>query len=266
MPEGPPPPQSKPPGMFASLIVFSSDIAFRLEPEQALLPPLPPTIPSNLPSTLPLRQVSMPPLPPGFPGTFVLPPPPPFPHPVSNPLPPTLPPQIPQLLPGSLPRRQQSTSAMQDPLSSIPHQTFQAHRSARHLPNPATDSLSPSGPLHSSNTHVPGATISAAPELRDLKKEATSFMPASLKRKKAGTGTSSKVNAAPLLSSGTEDATETLADPIRPDLLGTLKNRFGPAPPANKRGEKVTAEAVKGKDDYEKFVEEMGDILGPRSK
>ena len=95
------------------------------------------------------------------------------------------------------------------------------------------------------------ATISAEPELRDLKKESTAFMPTSVKRKKAAA--TPKVNAAP--SVGTTDEAEPIAP--RPDLLSTLQGQFGPAPPepATKRAETGT------KDDYAKFVEEMGDIL-----
>ena len=94
------------------------------------------------------------------------------------------------------------------------------------------------------------ATISAEPELRDLKKESTAFMPTSVKRKKAPA--TPKVNAAP--SVGTEEVGPVAP---RPDLLSALQEQFGPAvpePPAKKA-------KMGGKDDYAKFVEEMGDIL-----
>jgi hypothetical protein len=158
--------------------------------------------------------------------------------------------------------RQQSASSIQDPLSSIPHQTFQAHRAAGRSaprPNSTLPVASSSAPARSAlvnNADVPGATVSAAPQLRDLKKEATAFTPSSLKRKRPGAAVSSTtLNAAPSLASGTD---EPIPGPVRPDLLGTLKNQFGPLPSAKeKKGGKDT-----GKDDYEKFVEEMGDILG----
>lgn len=113
------------------------------------------------------------------------------------------------------------------------------------------------------------ATVFAAPELRDFKKEATAFMPSSLKRKKAGgpTAGSSRVNAAPSLGPSAEDAqAESVAGPARPDLLSTLKDQFGPTPPVTSqaRGSAPPSKSTpKGKDDYAKFVEEMGDILGP---
>jgi hypothetical protein len=105
---------------------------------------------------------------------------------------------------------------------------------------------------HANSANVSDATVSAAPQLRDLKKEATAFTPASLKRKKPGPGASSTaLNAAPSIASSSGNDQPTLA-PVRPDLLGTLEHQFGP-PPTKKKD---------GKDDYEKFVEEMGDILG----
>lgn len=95
-------------------------------------------------------------------------------------------------------------------------------------------------------------------------------MPSSLKRKKAGGAAtvSSKINAAPNLEpSADETQSEPAVGPARPDLLSALKDQFGSAPvvpaPTNSRGNKpVPSASSKGKDDYAKFVEEMGDILG----
>jgi hypothetical protein len=82
------------------------------------------------------------------------------------------------------------------------------------------------------------------------------------------------VNAAPSLStlpskpgSAGPSAEESL--PVRPDLLGSLKGKFGAPPAASSAAAtgKVKAketQATKGaKDDYDKFVESMSDILGP---
>ena len=121
----------------------------------------------------------------------------------------------------------------------MPHRTLQGHPS---LP-PKPGSVKSDG--------ISSATISAEPELRDLKKESTAFMPTSVKRKKA-TATP-KVNAAPFV--GTTDEAEPAAP--RPDLLSTLQGQFGPVPP-EPAAKKAKTEA---KDDYAKFVEEMGDIL-----
>ncbi|KAG9314161.1 WW domain binding protein 11-domain-containing protein [Chiua virens] len=171
--------------------------------------------------------------------------------------------------PGFFPRRIQSAAAIQDPLSSIPHQTYQAHR-ANHLPpgHPSLPLKPQIGPtaLSSSMAHA-GATISAEPELRDLKKEATAFVPASLKRKKAsGVPSSSKINAAPSVNIGPE----TTSPQARPDLVGVLRSQLGTvtAPPSSSqvsdKGPKTLA--VKERDDYQKFVDEMSDLLGPPGK
>ena len=94
------------------------------------------------------------------------------------------------------------------------------------------------------------ATVSAKPQLRDFKKEATAFVPASLKRKKTG-ASSSTVNAAPETGETDSDPSR----PARPDLVSALKDRFGPASaPAGNKEEKK-------KSDYHKFLDEMSDIL-----
>lgn len=103
------------------------------------------------------------------------------------------------------------------------------------------------------------AVVSAAPELRDFKKEATAFVPASLKRKRGG-GTTSKINAAPSIDSSIGEP--ELATAPRPDLLGTLRSQFGPSSAVG--GTKAES-MQKPKDDYEKFLEEMGDVLGSES-
>lgn len=105
------------------------------------------------------------------------------------------------------------------------------------------------------------AVISAEPELRDFKKEATAFVPAALKRKKAGGG--SKVNAAPTVgpADGTAEAEAALA--ARPDLLSALQDKLG-APPAKKAKVETEEVSAKPKDDYEKFLEGMNDILGTK--
>jgi hypothetical protein len=62
-----------------------------------------------------------------------------------------------------------------------------------------------------------------------------------------------KVNAAPVLDG--EDHGQ--AQGARPDIVNTLKVQFGGAK------EVKAQEKPKVKGDYEKFVEGMGDILGP---
>lgn len=246
-------------------------------------PSLPPPFPG-----LPIMvnpPLGFPPPPPGFPTapmpppphgfTLAVPPPPPgFPTGSLPPPPPGFHQYMPSPPPGFFPRHRQAPP-MQDPLSSIPHQTFQAHRANHNIPPPSPHPSLPPKPSQPTRTasaaELAAATVSAAPELRDFKKEATAFMPSSLKRKKVGGATagSSRVNAAPSLGPGSGDSqTEVVIDPAKPDLLNTLKDQFGLVPPVPSPTTRASTTASakgepKGKDDYAKFVEEMGDILGP---
>lgn len=157
--------------------------------------------------------------------------------------------------PGFFPRKTQSVGSMQDPLSSIPHQTFQAARDSRLRPHPSL----PPKPVSAEVSAA--ATVFAEPELRDLKKESTSFVPAALRKKKDNSATASKINPAPMGDFGDEPT----AAP-RPDLMSMLKSQLGstpgfveakPQPPA----EKTKSSTAQSKD-YEKFLADMGDILG----
>ena len=222
--------------------------------------------PLGFPSSSPVfPTTSIPPPPPGF--TSAVPPPPPgFPTGSILPPPPGFQQHMPPPPPGFFPRHQQA-SPMQDPLSFIPHQTFQAHRPNRNIPPPSPHPslpLKPSQPARTASAvELAAATVSAAPELRDFRREATAFMPSSLKRKKAGGATagSSRVNAAPSLGPGSGDSQ---TDPPKPDLLSALKDQFGLVPvPSPSTRAPTTKGGPKDKDDYAKFVEEMGDILGP---
>lgn len=114
------------------------------------------------------------------------------------------------------------------------------------------------------------AIISAEPQLRDFKKESTTFVPSALKRKRAGgtTGSSTvgKINAAPSLDKDDGNIAGSVVP--KPDLLGTLKEKFGPLPNSslveepNLKKRKVETKE-KQKDDYDNFLAEMGDILAP---
>ena len=99
--------------------------------------------------------------------------------------------------------------------------------------------------------------MSAEAQLRDFKKESTAFVPTSLHRKRANAGgVVGKVNAAPILDGENHSQAQGAAHP-RPDIVNTLKVQFGGAK------EVKAQEKPKAKGDYEKFVEGMGDILGP---
>jgi hypothetical protein len=272
MPEGPPPGPSVY-GHFVHSTLTVLPGSLPLLPNLPFLPPnlppgvLPPPLGMPLPplGILPLLP-GMPPLPPGFPIAMGLPPPPPgFPPFLSN----FGAYQMPPPPPGFFPRRQQSASAAQDPLSNTPHQTYQSHREARlgsHPSLPPKPTLASAAPLQVPSAVTSAATISAAPELRDLKKEATSFIPSALTRKK---GKSSKIslpkhNSAPEMA-GSESAEPTI-EPARPDIVSVLKEQFGPATVRSTKpqtGGRGTSGGTKVKDDYGKFLEEMGDILGP---
>ncbi|KAI9062957.1 hypothetical protein FKP32DRAFT_1612174 [Trametes sanguinea] len=245
IPPPPPPPQGIP---VASL------------PPGAIPPPPPP------PPGFPVMS-SPPPPPPGFPTISAAPfagapppPPPGFPPFPPNQMQPPLPPPPP---PGFYPRRGPDVGLIQDPLSSVPHQTYQAHRAARAAGPPPPKATSGGVRLGPSSAPSATAVISAEPELRDFKKEATAFVPAALKRKKPG-ATTSKVNAAPTVGPAEDHGDEAEApQQARPDLLSTLQDKFGAPPPKKaKTGEDAAnAAPVKPKDDYDKFLEEMSDIL-----
>lgn len=280
-----PPPPPPPPGGFQN---FNGNMlpppppGFAPSNMSGLPPPPPPPPGFQMGSTSGMYPPPpMPPMP-NWNGYPIVPPPPPPPGfpPMPNaqfpPFPPNaFPPPPPKFLP-----RQQSMSAMQDPLSAVPHQTFQAHRASQLAPphpslpkNPSTTPAAlPSTsalPLNASLPPKPvaaaqlaAATVIAAPQLRDFKKEATAFVPSAVKRKKAP-ATAPGINAAPAVSSAMDTGdgdyrVEAELGPARPDLVSALKSQFGPAPtpPPLKQPAQKT--------DYDKFVEEMGDILGDK--
>ena len=95
-------------------------------------------------------------------------------------------------------------------------------------PKPSQNQPPPSQPPSSSPwTIAASATISAEPEMRDLRKESTAFVPSALKRKKPA---SAKVDSRPDVESS-----ELKVAPAqeRPDLLKTLQSRLSQA--GNKR-------------------------------
>jgi hypothetical protein len=125
---------------------------------------------------------------------------------------------------------------------------------------------------HASHTPVPppsaiaSATVSAAPQLRDLKKEATAFVPTALKRKK-GTGPGAHaINAAPPsrpLEGGqgehgeNGEEQEDVPQPERTSLLGTLRGAgvLGGGNEEEEREMKRVKKHVDG--DYERFLKEV---------
>lgn len=117
------------------------------------------------------------------------------------------------------------------------------------------------------------ATLTALPQLRDLKREATSFVPSAIRKKRkeldrradlAGLGDSHRIRAAPGTGDDMEFGNDAGGGPssvnTRPQgtsLLGALKRdgivvdvKHGP-----------TAAGGAEKDDYDKFVQSLGDVL-----
>jgi hypothetical protein len=195
----------------------------------------PPGFPGGLPPPpSPGFSTGLPPPPAGFPGVPMPPPPAGFPGFIPPPLPgfpivPPLPPPgylmahasqygfkhpshgMPQAPPppGFFPRR--NAPALQD---------VQGHRSST-LPS-AHPSL-PSKPAHPpppaiGSAAAAAATIFAEPELRDFKKEATAFVPAAARKKKA-------VEKAPGLNAAPD--AEPMVQSDRPDLVSMIKGQLG---------------------------------------
>lgn len=267
LPGIPHPPPGVPPVPFPSF----PPGAYPLLPHGVPPPPPPPGFPPPHGSLPP-----PPPPPPGFPGSYgSLPPPPPgfFGHSSSLPPPPPgfpIPPAFNMFPPTAhpMPSRPISVSSMQDPLSHKAHQPYQAYK-PQPLASPTPHGQAPKTLSHPSLPAKPrpppadfaAATISAAPELRDLKKESTAFMPAALRKKGAiatkASAAAPKINSAPTLGpTDVGDGQAAGPSQAKPNLLSVIK-QFAPStkPAAQPQREKKA-------DDYDQFVEEMGDILG----
>ncbi len=203
-------------------------------------PYIPPPPPGGPPV---FSQISLPP--PGFPPPGIPPPPPPGFPPVSA--------------------IAASSQIPYFPAVQVVSSTYPDAYVQRVIPNSAPPaSMSVTRP-HKTNTPLPpphpslpkrpvivsgSATITAEPELRDLKRESTAFVPTAVKRRKAEPGPQ-RVNAAP------NDGDTPISPAIsRPDLLATLRQAgIGAGPP------QAAQTVSRQKDDYENFLEEMGDIL-----
>ncbi|KAF8323773.1 hypothetical protein DL93DRAFT_2151081 [Clavulina sp. PMI_390] len=258
LPPGPPPlPPGPPPGTFIG-VAPPPPPGF---PPMGMVAPPPPGFPP-----MPTQGFAPPPPPPGFPTMPMqgfIPPPPPFP-------PNVFPSSIPPPPPGNPPRRERQHRVLQDPLSDAPQLSYQGHRAMRQgVPttgNPSTLPPPPAGlPPRPS---VPGApvpqpaplgtangVVSAGAQLRDLKREATAFVPAAVKRRKttATQQIQARMNAAPGNDDG-EDEDGPAMGPQRPDLMATLRS-------AGVGVERGTPGSAKAKDDYEDFLADVGDIL-----
>jgi hypothetical protein len=285
MPEGPPPgtskeeeeedtdddipmPEGPPPGSACKLFTYLTHSSSMTGPA-ALIPSQPPGPPPPPPPGFPPSIPGMPPPPPGFPNVPFPPPPPGFPM-VPPPPPPGFPapppPGYPPLPPGFAPPPGGYTPAPAGLFNALapPPPGFFPRREAASITQTSRPRTSaqpahvppPAAPTASTST----ATVSAEAQLRDFKKESTAFVPASLQRRRAAPGGvgagkgAGNVNSAPALDG---ESNGRGAAPARPDLVSTLKGQFGSAKDTKAQ------ERPKMKDDYEKFVEGLGDILGP---
>ena len=169
--------------------------------------------------------------------------------------------------------------SIQDPLSDAPTQTFQGHRMQHALPARPP----PTGPSSTTATVAAAATttappkpsteasskpadystgaISAAPVMRDLRKEATAFVPRGVKRKQAAAPGGVSVNAAPGAGEVDEDGDERKSK--RQDeggLMGRLKGMFGDMPTAGSGSAPGAKKGGEGDDEYQKFLDGLGDL------
>ncbi|RUS24894.1 hypothetical protein BC938DRAFT_472934 [Jimgerdemannia flammicorona] len=107
--------------------------------------------------------------------------------------------------------------------------------------------------------------ISAAPQVRDLRKELTTLVPASILRKKAAAAKAGaqgagkvarpKINAAPDLDEGVSESSVAAVGPALPTGLPTTKAISGGPAAAPAKGKKKTT------DEYAKFMREMEGLL-----
>ncbi|CAH7685493.1 hypothetical protein PPACK8108_LOCUS20029 [Phakopsora pachyrhizi] len=261
LPEGPPPPKPiiLPNSNPVPLISRPAKIPPNLNNHQNpgpmhLLPPppapfiLPPIVlaPGAPPPPL-IAGMGMPSFPMGL-GGFPIPPPPPPPRnfqPFSN-----------SPRPANLPPRPIMSSTVSSPADVNPQNS---------TPKPVATQT--------------GATVTALPQLRDLKREPTSFVPSAIRKKRkeldrraglAGLGNSNRIQAAPdgfddkIIMDSSENPNGKNDESCQPkqlttSLLGALKRDglIGEVSEVKNGHRSAGAE----KDDYEKFVESLGDVL-----
>jgi hypothetical protein len=165
-------------------------------------------------------------------------------------------------------------AAVQDPLSDAPTQTYQGYQIQRHeLPAKPTVTASSSTSTSAAQPHADSAgsaspapaaaIISAEPQLRDLRKEATSFVPRGIKRKNQQLPGGVSVNSAP--GAGDVDVDGDLVRAKRTNggglmsklhgVLGDMKQSHGGLGGTAKRtGTEVN------EDDYQKFLAGLGSL------
>ncbi|SPO45595.1 uncharacterized protein PSANT_03281 [Moesziomyces antarcticus] len=126
---------------------------------------------------------------------------------------------------------------------------------------PASGTPKPPGPPPA----VPdGVVISAEPQLRDLRKETTAFVPAAIRKKqqeekaRMKRGLPGRIDAAPLSENMTGPA--DAAQKERPDLLKSVQAHL-PSKAAEASGGQQSSEGGSSAQDYDRFLREVGDLL-----
>ncbi|WVN88368.1 uncharacterized protein L203_103574 [Cryptococcus depauperatus CBS 7841] len=267
MPEGPPPENSD--GSDESDDLSDIPLPEGPPPPKPVSAHPPPPIPSGPP---------FPSHPPGFPQSSGAPPFYPQPPPMSIPLPwGQLPPQ-PQSQPfrpnvGFRPpasRTLDVTQTSSNPQNGNAGTPYQAQRITQaNLPvRPATSNEFSSTVSNTKSTSA-SAEISAEPVLRDLRKEATVFIPRGIKRRQGQTGSGGTggsgvgrvvVNAAPGGGEIDEDGDQLKRKEARVGLMSKLSGVLG-APDITPSTTTKTNETSKNvDDDYQKFLEGLKDL------
>lgn len=126
---------------------------------------------------------------------------------------------------------------------------------------PASGTPKPPGPPPAAPD---GVVISAEPQLRDLRKETTAFVPAAIRKKqqeekaRMKRGLPGRIDAAPLSDhmAGPADA----AQKERPDLLKSVQAHL-PSKAADASGGHGSNEGGSSAQDYDRFLREVGDLL-----
>ncbi|GAA5924102.1 hypothetical protein JCM10213_004493 [Rhodosporidiobolus nylandii] len=260
LPPGPPPPK---PGSRPPQPVSQTTRPLISRPSGR---PHPPPFPQH--HQQPYRPQPLPSRPAFLPPTPSLPPPPGAPAGPRNP---------------NLPARPPPPSGhMSDPLQadgSGPQRAFQQGRPVPAGPVFPAEAVAAAAtvsapPAPSPFLPIPGAvsaaagaaTISAAPQLRDLKAEATAFVPAAMRKKMAKEKAQlakvglSAVNAAPS-SAGAAGSGEEAGTEKKQSLLESMRERgIGALPPGMVRPPPQPGKKA-GDEDYKRFEEEMKDFL-----
>ncbi|GAA5892935.1 hypothetical protein JCM8208_004129 [Rhodotorula glutinis] len=301
MPAGPPPTGAAPQaddGGAASSDSSDSDDSMDI--------PLPPGPPPPRPGSEPAKTTSRPTISRPSASSF-FPPPQHTPHalpsrPAFAAAPPPPPPQHPRgAAPPAHPHAQQRLPArpppaaahMSDPLGApgaAPHRAFQQGRAPSSIgpvqpdasspslgaPPPAAPPAAPSPFLSlpgagsgaaASSGAAAGATISAAPVLRDLKKEATAFVPAAMRRKMAQHKATlaraglTSVDAARGAGAGEGGGEGEGAGEKKKSLVEEMRERGIGVGAGAGGAEAARRKPDQGKEDYERFRAEMGDLL-----